>query len=160
MAYGWFNTVADADVYFEEQRLDSEAWDDLDDSSPHFQKQRALTQAYNRLRACPDWILPTYAGASASQLAILQPANAEMAYYLAVHLSDEDRRKGLHAQGVIEAGVVKEKYTENLLEQTPIPSIVKDLLTPFLAIPPAEFGIVDVGRDENERVDHDPIDIL
>lgn len=159
MAHGWFNAVGDADTYFSEERLESEAWDNLDDSSPYFQKQRALVNAYNRIRACPDWTTPTYAQATAAQLAKLQPANAEMAYYLAVHLDDEDRRKGLQAQGVIEAGIVKEKYTEAMLEQTPIPAIVKDLLTEFLTTPPAEFGIVDVGRDENENVDYDPVDL-
>ncbi len=159
MAYGWFNTVADADDYFDTQRLESEAWDDLDDSSPYFQKQRALVNAFNILRACPDWTLPTFAGASASQLTKLQPANAEMAYYLAIHLDDQDRRKGLQAQGVIEAGSVKEKYAEAELGTTPIPPHVRDLLTDFLTTPPAEFGIVDVGRDENEGVNYDPVDL-
>lgn len=152
MAYGWFNTVPDADDYFATQRLESEDWDDLDDSSPHFQKQRALVNAYNILRASPEWILPTFAGASAAQLAKLQPANAEMAYYLAGHLEDQDRRKGIQAQGVIEAGVVKEKYSEAMLGTTPVPPHVRDLLTDFLAIPPAEIAMVDIGRDENESV--------
>lgn len=160
MAEGWCTNLADAEDYFEIERLETSAWDDLDDSSPYFQKHKVLIQAYNRLYYSKEFILPTYAEASVDDLVILRKAQCEMAYYLAMHLDDEDRRKGLQAQATIEAGVVKEKYDKDKLYDTAIPQFVRDLLCGYLAgVAPVEFGIVDIGRDENEGVDYDPVDL-
>lgn len=160
MAEGWCTNLADAEDYFETERLETEAWDGLDNDSPYFQKNKVLIQAYNRLYYSKEFILPTYAEASADDLVILRKAQCEMAYYLAVHLDDEDRRKGLQAQAVVEAGIVKEKYKDTALYDTPIPPFVRDLLCGYLAgVAPVEFGIVDMGRDENEGVDYDPVDL-
>lgn len=151
MALGYFVDLADAEDYFSDERLSTEAWDDLDNDSPYFQKNKVIVNAYNRLYYDPRWELPTYDEASATALVKLRKANGEMAYYLAVHLADEDRRKGLQAQGVIEAGVVKEKYSEDWLATLPIPPFVEALLDEW-AVRGIQFGAADLARDESESV--------
>jgi hypothetical protein len=149
MAYGYFTDVAEAQTYFTSERLETDAWDDV----PAAKKEPLLVQAYNRLYYSKEFILPTLAEADVDELPVLQKAQAEMAYYLAMHLADEDRRKGLQAQAIIEAGVVKEKYDSAKLYDTPIPSFIRDLLCSYSsAIEPKPFGAVDIQRDENESV--------
>lgn len=153
MAIGWFVDLGDAEDYFSEERLNTEAWDDLDNDSPYLQKDKVLIQAYNRLYYSKEFILPTYDEATADDLVILRKAQGEMAYYLALHIHDEDRRKGLQAQATVEAGVVKEKYAEALLYDTPIPPFVRDLLCGYLAGDEGiVFGAADLCRDEEESV--------
>jgi len=147
MSIGWFTDRADADKYFYEERLETEAWDDADD----LMKNKMLLNAYNRLYYDPRWDFPTYADATLAELIVLRKMNGEMAYYLAVHLADEDRRKGIQAQGVIEAGVVKEKYSEKMLMALPVPPIVEALAEDFEVEEPA-FGVIDLARDEEESV--------
>ena len=155
MAIGWFADLAAAEDYFADERLETEAWDDLDNAL----KTKALNQAYNRLYHSKEFILPTYTEASVADLVVLTKAQAEMAYYLAIHLDDEDRRKGLQAQAVTEAGIVKEKYDAEKLYDTAIPPFVRDLLCAYLAgTPETYFGAVDICRDENESVDEDVCD--
>jgi hypothetical protein len=152
MAIGYFTDVAEADDYFIDERLETEAWDDLIESSPTFQKTKVLTNAFNRIFHLKDYSLPDPAlPPSAAQLVKLKMAQAEMAYYLAVHLGDEDRRKGLQAQAVIEAVRVKEKYDEAKIYDVAVPAFVKELLDEW-KITGTEFGAVDICRDENESV--------
>ena len=157
---GWFWDLNEAEDYFQNERLETEAWDNLDESSPLFQKTKVLKQAYNRLYYSKEFVLPKYSEADSDDLQVLTKAQAEMAYYLAVHLDDEDRRKGLQAQATIEAGIVKEKYDQSKLYDTPIPPFIRDLLCGYLAGTPAtEFGMVNLCRDEDEGVDEDVCDI-
>lgn len=151
MSIGWFDDLAEAETYFEDERLETEAWDDLQEISGNLQKTKVLTNAYNRLYYDKKWELPTYAEATAVELVKLKKANGEMAYYLAIHLADEDRRKGIQAQGVIEAGVVKEKYDPGWLDKLPVPPFVEALLEDFETDGP-HFGAIDLARDEDESV--------
>jgi hypothetical protein len=152
MSIGYFASIAEAETYFEDERLETRAWDALTEDSTAFQKSKVIRMAYNRIFYDPRWELPTYAeiSASASDLSELQKANAEMAYYLAIHLSDEDIRKGLQAQGVIEAGVVKEKYSEAALMDVPVPPFVIAILSPWST--EVYAGVLDLARDEEESV--------
>jgi len=150
MSIGWFADIADADLYFEEERLVTDAWDSLVESGSA-EKTKVIKNAYNRLYHDERWELPTYAEAAAAELVKLRIANGEMAYYLAVHLSDEDRRKGIQAQGVIEAGIVKEKYAEGSLYALPVPPFVIAMLEPW-AVPPTYAGLVEITRDEEESI--------
>lgn len=147
MSVGYFVNIAAASAYFTAERLETWAWDDLADDAT---KTKAVKMAYNRLYHDPRWSLPTYAVATPAELEVLSIANAEMAYYLAVHIDDEDRRKGLQAQGVIKAGIVKEDYSEDMLMELPVPPIVIALLAPWLK--ERHFGAVDIERDEEESV--------
>jgi len=150
MAFGYFTDLAEAQTYFTDERMVTEAWDDV----PALKKEPLLVHAYNRLYYSKEFILPTLLEATVDELPVLQKAQAEMAYYLALHIADEDRRKGLQAQATVEAGVVKEKYDQAKLYDTPIPPFVRDLLCAYSSeVPPTEFGAVDIQRDENESVD-------
>jgi hypothetical protein len=149
MPIGWFFDMTEANDYFADERLETECWDGLGSGSGIPYKDKVLLQAYNRLYGDPRWELPTYAEATAAELLKLTMAQAEEAYYLCVHLEDEDRRKGLEAQGVIKAEIVKEWYDPTRLDDLPVPAIVQAILYPWL-VDYNEFGIVDLGRDEDE----------
>lgn len=146
-AIGWFDALATAESYFTSERLETAAWDGLTTDA---KKTKALTQAYNRIFYSNLFDVPAYADATAAELVILKKAQAEMAYYLAVHAADEDRRKGIQAQGVVEAGIVKEKYAEGSLADIPIPPIVAGILEDF-AVDSDEFYAQEVDRDEDDE---------
>jgi hypothetical protein len=153
MAIGWFDNLTDGNNYFINERLETSAWDELED----IYRTKALNTAYNRLYYCKDYSLPTYAQASAVQRIILKKAQAEMAYYLAQHLADEDRRKGLQAQGVTDAGIVKESYDLNYLDKLPIPPFVDELLADFKTA--KSFALIDIDRDEDESAGDEVADV-
>jgi len=145
-AIGWFPDLAAAKTYFTGERLITTAWDAL---ATDALKTVAITMAYNRIYYSNLFSVPTYATATAAQLVILQKANAEMAYYLAQHLDDEDRRKGLQAQAVTAAGIVKENYKDSELSKIPIPPIVAGILDDFSAAA-HDFYVSPVDRDEDD----------
>lgn len=151
MSIGWFDDLDDAKAYFTVERLVTTAWDALvvlgDPTAT-----KAVINAYNRIYHDPRYVVPTYADATVAQLVILKIVNGEMAYYLAQHLEDEDRRMGLRAQGVTKAGIVKEEYKDDL--ELPVPPFIDALLEEegFVAVEKA-FDILDVDRDEDESVD-------
>lgn len=148
MSLGWFNNLTEAKAYFTNERLVTTSWDALTDPGG---MTKAVKNAYNRIYYDSRYIVPTYADATAAQLVILKKVNGEMAYYLAQHLEDEDRRMGLRAQGVIEAGIVKEVYKEDLT--APIPPFIDDMLDEAGFVTDKAFGLVDIDRDEDESVD-------
>ena len=151
MAIGWFNNLNDAKDYFNNERLVKTAWLALlaigDPTATS-----AVINAYNRIYYDPRYAVPTYADATPAQKAVLRIVNGEMAYYLAVHLADEDRRMGLRVQGVIKAGIVKEDYKDNSIE-LPVPPIIDAMLADAGFTTEKAFGMVDVDRDENKSVD-------
>jgi hypothetical protein len=162
MPIGWFDSLAAAESYFATERLETAAWDALLDGSTSGTKDEktvVLNQAYNRLYYSKEFILPTYAEATVADLVILTKAQAEMAYYLAQHLADEDRRKGLQAQGVSAAGVVKESYKDTMLKETPIPAVVYDILCCYLSGIEVPFYAVNIDRDEDKDVHEDVTDL-
>ena len=150
MSLGWFDDLDDAKDYFIIERLVETAWNALTLDPA---KTKAVINAYNRIYHDPRYDVPTYAAATPAQLVVLRIVNGEMAYYLAQHLEDEDRRKGLQAQAVIEAGIVEEKYDKDKLYDLPVPPIVDALLEEEGFVVEKAFGIIDVDRDEDESVD-------
>ena len=152
MSIGWVIDLASAESYFEDERLETAAWDALfamDTTGLYAEK--ALLNAFNRLYYDPHYTLPTYAEATALQLVVLRKAECEMAYYLAQHLADEDRRKGIQAQGVVKSGVVQEDYDPKWLDRIPVPPFVDALLSEFKGGGP--LHIANVERDEDESAD-------
>lgn len=147
MAIGWLLNLTSGTDYFTEERLRDSFWTSL---ATDALKTRAIINAYNRLYYGNEFVLPTYAEASADQLVVLRKANCEMAYYIAQHLSDEDRRKNIQAQGVIRAGIVKETYLEEMLKNTPVPPFVRDMLIAAGFKKRKFFNIVELERDENK----------
>ena len=150
MAIGWMDDLNEADTFFN-TRLNNSAWINLDGD----ERTAALTTAYNRIRYCPDYSIP--ASPTIAQKAKLKDAQCEMAIYMATHLADEDRRKGLQIQGVTHAGIVEENYDKDWLDKLPIPPIVDSILEDFKTV--IGFGLVDIDRDEEESVDTDATDV-
>jgi hypothetical protein len=138
--------LSEAEAYFL-TRLSSTAWTGTDAV-----KTAALTTAYDRLYYSGLFDLPLLGEATAAQLIILKKAQCEMAYYMLGHLADEDRRKGLQAQGVVAAGIVKEQYAEADLMKLPIPPFVAALLEDF-STAGDEFYVSAVERDEDEGLE-------
>jgi len=149
MAIGWFDNIANAEAYFTAERLVTKAWDDLSTAA---KKTKAVINAYNRIYYDPRYDVPTYADATAAQKVILRKVNGEMAYYLAQHMDDEDRRMGLRGQGVIKAGIVKEDYKDNSIE-LPVPPFIDALLDAEGFTTEKAFGMVNLERDEDKSVD-------
>ena len=150
MSLGWFLDLTDAKNYFINERLVETAWNAL---STDALKTKAVKNAYNRIYHDPRYDVPTYAAATAAQLVVLKIVNGEMAYYLAQHLEDEDRRMGLESQHVTDAGIVKEKYDKDKLNDLPVPPIVNALLEAEGFVTEKAFGMVDLARDETKSVD-------
>ena len=150
MSVGWFDDLDDAKAYFTAERLITTSWDDLAEDAT---KTEGVINGYNRVFYDPRYAVPTYADASAEQLVILKKVNGEIAYYLAQHLDDEDRRKGIQAQATIKAGIVKEDYNPDDLMSLPVPPFVDAILDDGGFLTEVAFGAVDIDRDENESVD-------
>jgi hypothetical protein len=147
MSIGYINSIEEAENYFAEERLASTCWDDYTESGDA-RKIAVLTQAYNRMYYSGIWELPVLEDVESEEyLKKLEMAQLEIAYYFCCHLEDEDRRKGLQAQGVKKAGIVKEHYTEKLLNELPFPSIVYKLLSAW----EKKKGVycLDLTRDED-----------
>jgi hypothetical protein len=141
-------TTTEADAYFS-TRLASDAWTTIPADSNFVKKIAALTTAYDRLYFSGLFDLPLFLNATADQLVVLKRAQCEMAYYMLVHLADEDRRKGLQAQGVSQAGIVKETYKDTDTNYLPIPPIVIGLLAEFVPAGDSPFYAVSIDRDED-----------
>lgn len=154
MSIGWFDDIANAELYFTTDRLITTAWDALADNAT---KTKAVINAYNRIFYNPKYDVPIYADATAAQLVILKKVNGEMAYYLAQHLNDEDSRMGLRVQGVIKAGIAKEDYKENEIESA-VPPFIDELLDAEGFTTEKTFGMADIDRDEDKSVDEDVMD--
>lgn len=160
MAIGYFPATTDADTYFATKRLESAAWDALSVTSTKDEKTACLYQAFQRIYYSQEFILPKYTEATAEELETLQQAQAEMAYYLAEHLPDEDTRRGLQIQGVVGANAVGETYDKAMVEKTPIPTIVRDLLQGWWAGTDVPIHVTDIDRDEDYSVDEDVTELL
>ncbi len=146
---GWA-TLVQAESYFTNERLETTVWDALASDDI---KNKTLNMAYNRIYYDPRYSVPAAGSETVAQKVILIKVQCEMGNYLAVHLADEDRRKGLQAQAVIKAGVVKEDYSKDDLMALPVPPFVDALLTDEGFVTEKAFGMVDVDRDENKSVD-------
>jgi len=144
---GW-STLAEAVAYFANERYVTTHWDA---TTTNDLKNKVLNMAYNRIHYCPDYDTPAKADATAAQKIFLIKAQAEMAYYFCLHLADEDRRMGLQSQNVIKAGIVKEDYYAEMLNNLPIPAIVDNLLADFKT--EISMAMIDIDRDEDESVD-------
>lgn len=159
---GYINTT-DADLYFS-TRLSSDAWTSIPADSTFAKKIAALTTAYDRLFYSGLFNLPTFAAATAAQLVVLQKAQCELSLYMLIHLADEDRRKGLHAQGVVGANIVGETYVRFAsdtmdLKDLPIPPMVAHMLKAAgFSAAPAPFYVSDIDRDEDKGANEDVTD--
>jgi len=158
---GW-STLAEAESYFTDERLETTVWDAIaaiGALTANDIKNKALNMAYNRIYYHPDYGVPAAGSETPTQKVKLIKIQCEMANYLVVHLADEDRRKGLQSQAVIDAGIVKEKYDRDKLDELPVPPFVDAMLEEEGFLVAGGFGMVDIDRDENKSVDDDVVDV-
>jgi len=149
---GWASLV-EAESYFANERLKKEHWTALADND---MKNMALNMGYNRIHYFSNYDTPVAGTETAAQLIILIKAQCEMAYYIALHLEDEDRRKGLQAQAVIAAGIVKETYDKDKLSDIPIPPAIDALLEDFKSV--EAMAMIPIDRDEDKDLDEDVVE--
>ena len=134
-------TEAEANTYFDARLMSSDYWtDSASDNIP------ALITAYNWLNA-GSYSFPTTPTQS------MKDAQCEMAFFLLQHQPDLDLRMGLEVQGVIAAGVVKERYKDDNTVELPIPVLVQKLLQDYSTETSAY--LINLARNENESVDYD-----
>ena len=134
-------TEADANTYMGNRLDANNYWEDGAHDNP-----RALITAYNWLNA-GGYGLPTVATQN------MKDAQCEMAIFLLQHQPDLDLRMGLQVQGVIAAGVVKERYKDDNSVELPIPPIVAKLLEEYSTDRPVY--LVNLERNEEEGVGYD-----
>ena len=140
----WVTEVA-ADDYIGGRILAGDYWvDGGDDNIP------ALITAYRWLVSNPNYSFP----ATATQA--MKDAQCEYALFLLQHQPDLDLRIGLQTQKVVEAGIVKEKYSQPTL--LPIPPVVANLIETYLTS--TGFHIFDIERDEEQETDYDAVSNL
>lgn len=136
-------TEAAANTYFEGRIHGDDYWtNSASDNIP------ALITAYK-------WLMSGKYSLAASATAAqpIKDAQCEMALFLLQHQPDLDLRMGLQAQGVIAAGVVKERYKDDNYVEMPIPPIVQQLLQDYDTDKPVY--LVNIERNEEEGVDYD-----
>ena len=146
---GWVELTA-ADTFFS-TRYGCSAWAPL----PVADRTALLTTAWNRINNDPTWTIP--ASPDATQKAKLAYAQELTAWYMYTHLEDEDRRKGLQAQGVVAAGIVKETYDANSLDKIPLPAEALSILESLFTTAKS-FYAVDIDRREPCSVDADVVE--
>lgn len=132
-------TEADADTYFGTRFASSDYW------CSGVDKDGALITAHQWLKNNPNLTFPTTVSQS------MKDAQCEMALFLLQHQPDIDLRMGLQAQGVIEAGIVKEKYSQR--SSVPIPAVVMALIEAYRGDSPVRM--INISRNEDEGVDYD-----
>ena len=147
---GW-TSAADADTFFT-TRYGAGAWAAI----VALDKTALLTTAWDRIRFDPTWAVP--ATPSAAEKLLLAHAQYVTAWYMYNHLEDEDRRKGMQAQGVIQAGIVKETYDPSLLNEIPLPGeAIKILIDNFKTA--KSFYALDIDRKEPVGADQNVVEI-
>lgn len=134
-------TEAEANAFFEGRIGSSDYW-----SVGAANNIPALITAYNWLNA-GRFSLPDTATAA------VKNAQCEMALFLLQHQPDIDLRMGLQVQGVVAAGIVKERYRDDGTIELPVPPIVQKLLAGYDTH--RSLYLVNIERDEGEGVDYD-----
>ena len=134
-------TETEANTYFEARVTASDYWVNLATIN-----KPALITAYKWLNA-GKYTFPVTSTQN------MKDAQCEMALFLIQHQPDLDLRMGLQVQGVIQAGVVKERYREDNTIELPMPPIVQTLLQEYSTDRPVY--LVNIERNEEESVGYD-----
>lgn len=134
----------DAESYFDD-RLNADVWTELTDPSDdyHASKKRALITAYKQLNS------GIFSGLPGTVSQNMKDAQCEQALFLLQHGSDADARKGIQAQGVVAAGVVKEQYDVDRMNKTPICAAAMELLKEYYKPVGSGFFSGAAERDED-----------
>jgi hypothetical protein len=117
---------------------------------------KLLTRAWYRILYDPRWTIP--AAPAAADKAKLAYAQEMTAWYMHIHVDDEDRRKGLQAQAVTQAGIVQETYDKDRAAEIPLPPEAIGILDSMFTTK-KPFYVMDIDRREPVGADQDVIDI-
>jgi hypothetical protein len=135
-----WTTVAEANTYMETRFGSWEFWTD------ETNKEAALITAYNKIVNSGFFAdLPDTANVG------MKAAQCEMALFLCMEGGDINRRAGLQAQGVVQAGIAKETYDPNARGKLAFPPEVLALLKDYSQEDNGAFGD-DLTRDDTEDV--------
>jgi len=117
---------------------------------------KLLTRAWYRILYDPRWVIP--ASPDAPTKARLAYAQELTAWYMYIHVGDEDRRLGLQAQGVVQAGIVQETYDKDRFGNVPLPpEALAILLETFTEV--KSFYAADIDRRESAGADQNVVSI-
>lgn len=111
----------------------------------------AIITAWTWLTNSPKFSFPT---AVASITTVMKYIQFEMALFLLQHQPDIDLRMGLQAQGVTDAGIVKERYSL-AIHGIPLPATVVDMAQAFLN--QRNIYILDLERDEEQLTSYNAV---
>jgi hypothetical protein len=131
-------TLAEANDYMEEKWTASATWATLSDDT----KKQLLISAYRWMRRDPNYSL------SATVTTARQYAQIELAWYMYEYWDEHEERDALHSQGVRDFTLSKWKEK---LEQSELPTIVRDLLDDDLLNAGGYFVTVEREYEENIR---------
>lgn len=141
MAIGWLINIAEANTFYENRAGVVSLWSGLDEAT---EKIPALTTAYNHISKSSEVSIPD--SPTAAELVILKYAQLEFALDFVVSEDGQVRRRATIAQGVTEAGLVKEKYKAGKIG---LPDYVLDILIDFKTEKTAYE--IETYRDETEN---------
>lgn len=136
---GFLADTAEADTYFTTRLGSSAYW------TSGTEKTAALTTAYNQLLAATQWTLPLPGTSGVADRHKI--AQMEQALFLLQMQAGGEMRLILQAQGVIEAGIVKEKYNGKGASCF-APLVLELLYTDKVA---TAFSIIDINRTDTPR---------
>jgi hypothetical protein len=135
-------TLAEAEAYMDSRFGSWEFW--TDDAN----KEAALITAYKKI-VNSGWFADLPAPADATQN--MKDAQCEMALFLLMEGGDLNRRAGLQAQGVIQAGIAHETYDPDARGRLAFPPEVQALLADYTQKDNGCFAD-DLARDDTEDV--------
>jgi len=133
-------TVAEADTYMNTRYGAWEVWEDGTN------KPAALVTAYNQIVSSGF-----FSNLPSTVVQKMKDAQCEHALFLVMEGGDLLRRGGLQAQGVMEAGLIKEKYDTRARGKLAFPPVVLALLKDYSENDDGMF-INDLNRDDSEDV--------
>jgi len=136
-------TADEAEEYFATRFGLGTDWSGLTDT----EKIAAIVSAYKYLLNSGLYTFPTTVSEFTQNM---KDAQCEIAIFLIKHQADMDARQGLQAQGVVQAGIVKETYDLSRTGQLAVPPAVAQLLDGYSTLSP--MGAVTLERDEDEDV--------
>jgi len=139
-------TEAEANTYMSERLGAEDYW-----TNGATNNVPALVTAWTWLTNSPKFSFPT---AVADITTVMKYIQCEMALFLLQHQPDIDLRMGLQAQGVTDAGIVKEKYSLSI-HGIPLPATVVDMAQAFLN--QRNIYILDLERDEEKLTSYDAV---
>lgn len=138
-------TLQEADDYFATRIGADKYWDNSQNN-----KEKALVTAFRQLKVAYDL-------QADNTDENVKYAQCEQALFLIAFSDEIFRRTSLQAQGIVKAGLLKEDYSQDMLQEVPISVMAKKFLKDYEPVSESETGVsvkfIDLSRDEEEDYD-------